>query len=555
MKKLHFYFVFIVFFLIIFSRYAYSYNSIQCLEKYSGSPNINKLIKSLQLRGYDKNNHYDYIENYANGLFIMSASQKNAAGFIIAGNVFACNGDYPNAIASLIRSFTLHISNNHNNRYIIPKFDKYIGINATSVNWIFLIFMLLLLIILLVFLRIDKKIKKILLIITAISITIKSLIIFFLQFHENIFKHLNDVLTYEAFSQYIYKNFHTGKSLLLSFYNFSWPAPAYSFYNGLIYILFGNNIITVEIINSIFIGTLSSLLVYFLAKKIFDEKVGIISFALFSFSPDLLFFNSTGLKISVNIFIVLLVFYIIFSWNNKFKYLKFLTLLLFIYYDGLLRVYSGIFIAISLILWLIIERRKYNFKLFEIVVAILLLIFVSFKILNYDLFHSINLFAKSHKNKNYITAASKYISNGFSGGKYIITVPKPIQRAVTAVPKPIQRAVTAVLDIIIKTIYYIFSPFLWLLPLKYVIMLPPSIIYWYLLLPFFVYGSIKWLRVDLKNSSIFLIYILTVSGTIIFFTNNMMQMYIYRVQLLPLLYIVASYGISKIKIFDSRSGY
>ena len=543
MKKLHFYFIFIIFFLIIFTRYAYSYNSIQCLKKYSSSPNINKLIKSLKLRGYDKNNHYDYIENYANDLWSTSASQKNAAGFIIAGDVFACNGDYPNAISSLIQSFTLHISSNHNYQYIIPKFDKYIGITSTSVNLVFLIFVLMLLIIPFIFFKIHKKIRIAILIITAISIIIKSLIIFFLQFHENIFKHLNDVLTYEAFSQYIYKNFHTGKSLLSSFYNFSWPVPAYSFYNGLVYILFGNNIITVEIINSIFIGTLSSLLVYFLAKKIFDEKVGIISFALFSFSPDLLFFNSLNLKISINIFIVLLIFYILFYWNNKLKYLNFIILLFLLYYDGIIRAYSGIFMAISIMLWFIIKKRKYNFKPYEIVIAISLLIFVSFKILNYDIFHSINLF-KSHRNNNYIASTAKYVSNRFSGGRYAITIPKPIQHAVTAIA-----------SIIIKFFYYIFSPLLWLLPLKYCVLLLPSILYWYLLLPFFVYGSVKWLRIDFKNSSIFLVYILMVSGTIIFFVGNMMQMYIYRIQLLPLFYIAASYGISKIKIFNSPSGY
>ena len=544
MKKFGFYFIFIIFFLLIFSRYAYSYSSIKCLKKYSNSSSVNKLIKSLKLRSYDKNNHYDYIENYANGLWNSAVSRKNAHDFMIAGNVFACNGDYPNAIYSFVQSFVLlHVSNNHNYRYIIPKFDKYIGVTSTSVNLASLIFALMLLVIPFIFLKIDKKIKIAILMITVISITLKSLIIFYLQSHGNIFKHLNDVFTYEAYSQYIYKNFYAGKSLLFSFYNFNWPAPAYSFYNGLVYILFGNNIITVEIINSVFIGTLSSLLVFFLARKIFNDKAGLISFALFSFSPDLLLFNSTSLKLSVNIFIVLLIFCIVFFWNNKLKYLKFLAILLLLYYDGLLRVYSGIFLAVSLVLWLIMEKRRYNFKPYEIVIAILLLIFVSFKILNYDLFHSVKLLAKSHKNKNYITATTQYVSKGFSGGKYAITIPKPLQHAVTTI-----------IFFTIKFFYYIFSPLPWLLPLKYAVMLSPSIIYWYFLLPFFVYGSIKWLRVDFENSFIFLIYVLTVSGTIIFFTGNMMQMYIYRAQLLPLFYIAASYGISKIKIFNKLPG-
>ena len=562
MKKLHFYFIFIIFFLIIFSRYAYSYNYIQCLKKYSSSSKINKLINKLNIassKTVDKKiTAYNYIYKYANHLYANAShisKQSSISDYMSAGKAFACIGNYPNAIESYINSFNLYsLHNNH--QVSFTKFDKYIGIAKTSINWIFLIFVLSLLIIPFVFLRIDKKIRNIMLIITAISITLKSLIIFFLQFHENIsIKHLNDILTYEAYSQYIYKNLSSGKSFLFSFYNFSWPAPAYSFYNGFVYILFGNNIISVEIINSIFIGTLSSLLVYFLARKIFDEKTGIVSFALFSFSPDLLFLNSTGLKISINIFIVLLIFCIIFFWNNKFKYLKFLTVLFLLYYDGLLRVYSGIFMAISLMLWLIIEKRKYNFKPYEIVIAIFLLIFVSFKILNYDLFHSIKLFAKSHKNENYIAATVRYTSNAFSGGKYAITIPKPIQHAAITIPKPIQHAVTAITFIIIKIFYYIFSPFLWFLPLQYSVMLLPSIIYWYLLLPFFIYGSVKWSRVDLKNSSIFLIYILTVSGTIIFFTNNMMQMYIYRVQLLPLFYIIASYGITKVKKFDNLLGH
>ncbi len=542
MKNLPLYFIFIIFFSLIFSRYAYSFdnNSYRCLMKLSAYPQVNKLVKLIKSNKFKTNGGYrNYIEKYAEGMY----NDPSVHNFMIAGKIFACNGNYPNTIESYINSYNLYTSNNHNHGFSVLKFDKYIGITKTSINWIFLIPFLLLLLIPFIFLRTNRRVRNVIFIIAAVSILLKFFVIFFLQFHENIFKHLNDIFTYEGYSQYIYKNLFSGKSLLFSFYNFNWPAPAYSFYNGLIYVLFGNNIITVEIINSVFIGTLSSLLAFLLAKKIFSEKVGIISFVLFSISPDLLFFNSLDLKISLNIFIVLLIFNILFYWNNKFKYLKFLLILFLLYYDGLIRVYSGIFLAISIILWLIFERRKYNFKFYEIIPAIFLIIFISTQVLNYDLLNSINKFKNAHQINNYVVAAFMYVSHAFIGGRYRIIAAKPIIAA-NMMGK----------GLIIKTIYYIFSPFLWLLPLKYSIMLFPSVILWYILLPFFLYGCIKWFKIDIKSSSIFLFYIFMVSSTIIFFTGNMMQMYVYRLQLLPFFYIIASYGIIKIKKLDNFLG-
>ncbi len=106
----------------------------------------------------------------------------------------------------------------------------------------------------------------------------------------------------------------------------------YNLYLGVVYFIFGPNVIIARIIQGIF-GSLSSILIYRIGKSLFNENVGRTAAALFLFFPMLIYFTALHFKETLMVYFTLLNIYAVINFQikkNKVKYLALFLLTIFI---------------------------------------------------------------------------------------------------------------------------------------------------------------------------------------------------------------------------------
>jgi tetratricopeptide (TPR) repeat protein len=90
-------------------------------------------------------------------------------------------------------------------------------------------------------------------------------------------------------------------------------APAYPYFLGLIYYIFGHGYYFPRLIG-IIIGSLSCILIYLIGKEMFSHKIGVLSALLACFYGMLLYFDSMLLTTYLEVFFCLLAMFILLKW-------------------------------------------------------------------------------------------------------------------------------------------------------------------------------------------------------------------------------------------------
>jgi len=90
-------------------------------------------------------------------------------------------------------------------------------------------------------------------------------------------------------------------------------APAYPYFLGLIYCIFGHGYYFPRLIG-IIIGSLSCILIYLVGKEMFSHKIGVLSALLACFYGMLLYFDSMLLTTYLEVFFCLLAMFILLKW-------------------------------------------------------------------------------------------------------------------------------------------------------------------------------------------------------------------------------------------------
>ena len=96
--------------------------------------------------------------------------------------------------------------------------------------------------------------------------------------------------------------------------------PLYPFFLALIYKLFGaekTGIIVIRLVQS-FLGVLTCLLVYLIATRIFNQKIGILSSLIVAVHPAIIAY--TGLHLTETLFIFLLSLFVLYFIKSYFVY-------------------------------------------------------------------------------------------------------------------------------------------------------------------------------------------------------------------------------------------
>ncbi|MBU4220133.1 MAG: glycosyltransferase family 39 protein [Euryarchaeota archaeon] len=152
----------------------------------------------------------------------------------------------------------------------------------------------------------NKKSTNFLTMIVVLAFLLR-LIFIFVQIKFHIFD-VNFFASDSSFYDGIAKNILAGNG-------FGYPEPTayvtplYPLFLSAVYMIFGHNILAVQLLQAL-IGSLSVLCVYFIAKKIFDEKIGSIAAIIMAFYPHQIFWS--GYILTETLYVFLLLFAILF---------------------------------------------------------------------------------------------------------------------------------------------------------------------------------------------------------------------------------------------------
>jgi 4-amino-4-deoxy-L-arabinose transferase-like glycosyltransferase len=140
--------------------------------------------------------------------------------------------------------------------------------------------------------------------ITILLIALCARVVFVLTL-ENRF-YFPDSYGYDAMA----KNIISGKGFIVSENLQAGRAPLYPGFLAVCYTLFGEKLLVIRLIQAL-LSTFSCLLVYLIAKRIFNSSVGIIATLITALYPFFVFFSGLILSETVFIFLLLLLVYLL----------------------------------------------------------------------------------------------------------------------------------------------------------------------------------------------------------------------------------------------------
>ncbi|MFH1541431.1 MAG: glycosyltransferase family 39 protein [Elusimicrobiota bacterium] len=166
--------------------------------------------------------------------------------------------------------------------------------------------------------------------------------------------------------------------------------PVYPFFLSLIYFIFGHSYIMVRVFQAI-LDALTCVILYYLAKEIFDERIANLSAWLIAFYPVLIVY--TGLLLSETLFTFLFIvsIFLFIKWFQKTKIVYFIGCGIFLGFATLTRPVTILFPFVVLLSIIIIGRKNYlqRFIQWFIFLIAFILIVLPWSIRNYRLFETI----------------------------------------------------------------------------------------------------------------------------------------------------------------------
>jgi tetratricopeptide (TPR) repeat protein len=163
----------------------------------------------------------------------------------------------------------------------------------------------------------ERKPKNIpyILIIIIFALTFLSRLIFILGMKNNAFsmvtRYTIDSVYYHEWALQIAQGNWIGNEIFFL-------GPFYAYFLGIIYAIFNNSVLTVQIIQSILAG-LSCVFLYLITRKISNHRHGIITSIIFIFSGILVFYTGTLLYVEVNVFFSLWLAYLLLQIPDNFS--------------------------------------------------------------------------------------------------------------------------------------------------------------------------------------------------------------------------------------------
>lgn len=327
----------------------------------------------------------------------------------------------------------------------------------------------------------------------------------------------------------------------------------YSYYNAVIYYLIGYNPSVIRIINC-FLGAISVMFIYFIAREIFDKKVAALSSVFCALFPSMLFWQAHNLKEASYMFCIISVTWIVIKLqteNKKINFVYFLLTIPLLFYLGFIKMYIFIFLAYAVILsfFINIKRKMVCRNLIYGTCFIIIFSLIGKYMGSYDLLFKkpVKIVVETIQGKNAelsstlvgINQIRKGCSTGGSVYKKKVDV-SSLKKAIAFLP--------------IGTTYFLFAPFPWRTKGLLQKLTIPEMLIWYLMVPFMLYGFFYALRFKWREISCIFIY---TGITIVLYSitlPNIGTFYRQRVAIIPFCLIFASIGMVHFNQFVVSKG-
>lgn len=313
-----------------------------------------------------------------------------------------------------------------------------------------------------------------------------------------------------------------------------------AYFQAILNVVFGRSLLNILVFPIIAVSMV--ILVYYLAKEIFNRRVAILSAIILAVLPSFVIWSSTNIRTSLGIIAMLLIglSLVKFVKNSSPKYLFYLAIGIIMINFAKDKMLRPLLFIIPFLIFLAIKINLRN-KIKILIIALFFCIykgnFINAKIqsLVVDFISRQKSFATYISGSNYKIYDDFFYSVDISDLGYI----SPFV-FIKALPK--------------ATGYFLFSPFPWKITNELRLYAYPQIIFWYLFFPFSLIGIMIGLRFRFKMISVLLTWVFF---WIVMFSLVMGNEGIAARQrdlILPFFYIFASVGITHLlgrKIFEN----
>lgn len=234
------------------------------------------------------------------------------------------------------------------------------------------------------------------------------------------------------------------------------------------------------------------LIVYYLAKLLFDERVATFASFIYAIMPSIIIISCTNIRFSLSIFSFLLIalFLVRFSETNNFKYLLIVAIgtILFVFFRD--KAGAPFLMILPLILLLTLNIR-FRTKFTLLMMSTFLFIFLANKnaFIQYKLVEALQNLV--NKQVGFITTAQGNIYKIYDEIVYSHNIKEiPPLTLLKMLPKAFPKGF----------IYFIFAPFPWEVTNVARLYAYPEIIFWYFIVPFALLGMTRGLLLKTKEA-------------------------------------------------------
>ena len=303
----------------------------------------------------------------------------------------------------------------------------------------------------------------------------------------------------------------------------------YHYWNGFVYFFTGWNPLVMFFINCA-IGAITIILVYLIAKEIFNKKIAIISSLLFAFWPSLFLWSTMNSKDPLTIFFICLTTWSFTKLRRKFtiRYLLIILSSILILYQ--LRTFVSMLFGLIFFISFLLLNKKINKKniLIKLAVGIILLVTI------YIMGSNLRTFTGGQVPEDTIFKAINY-------AHYVRTIEASSAFFANI---DISTPLNTLLYLPFGLLYAIFSPFPWKISSSLQLIAIPEMLIWYILLPFIFKGILISFKLKWKECSVMVLFILFMYFILALFEGNVGTLFRHRSLIIPFCLIFAAVSLA-----------
>ena len=366
---------------------------------------------------------------------------------------------------------------------------------------------------LLILLRAEVEDREFLLRLFILGFGVRALLAIFLHFFE-IFREM-DAKGYAIGGWQIAQSWR-GEIIELS------PFMSGEFYyevNAFIFNMVGYSPLSVKVINC-FLGALTGVFVYLIAKHLFGKRAAVIASLLSAFWPSLVLWSTQNLKEPSTLFFTCVLIWAVLQLYHRISWKYILIILVssrYIYY--IRRNHLGLLLFAVLSSFLLGFRATRRQILIVLTCALLAGMFLHYSTFIPDLLSVIS------------PASIVYRNRSAWGGGGLPSVEPSVKGLLSFLPQGV--------------IYFLLGPFPWDPGSVLQSMTIPEMLLWYSLLPFTLYGIACSIRERWSKVNLILAYITPLILANAILLGNLGQMYRHRYLVWPLLFIFTGVGLQR----------